>query len=158
MRASSDEREPKQRNLKRLVAAKHTRFIVLMLTDRDNYGFDEHTLPPLVTLMESASPDGCRWLHTGVIGYFLTSSRSVSRVQHVIEQAEGLRTADERFASLGVGLAEGPMVADFTWLGRLKPKTFPLGTVANDASHSAQLPDAYRQPLQSLLNEFDRNA
>ena len=138
--------------------AKRKRFIVLMLTDRDNYGFDEHTLPPLVALMDSASPDGCRWLHTGVIGYFVTSRHSSTRVQRVIEQAEQLRTADSRFASLGIGLAEGPMVADFTWLGRLKPDMFPLGTVANDASRSAQLPDAYQQPLRSLLNEFDRNA
>ena len=138
--------------------AKRKRFIVLMLTDRDNYGFDEHTLPPLVALMDSASPDGCRWLHTGVIGYFITSRHSAACVQHVIEQAEQLRSADSRFESLGIGLAEGPMVADFTWLGRLKPSTFPLGTVANDASRSAQVPDAYQQSLQSLLHEFDRNA
>ena len=137
------------------MAAKHQRFIVLVLADRDNYGFDEITLPPLIALMDSALPDQRRWLHTGVIGYFLTSSRSLAQVQKIIEQAERLRGTDSRFASLGIGLAEGPMVADFTWLGHLKEEMAPLGTVANDASRSAQLSDAYKKTLQSLCQEFN---
>ena len=129
-----------------------------MFTDRDNWGFDEHTLPPLVALMDSASPDRSQWLHTGVIGYFLTSGHAVSRVQIVIEKAERLRTEDSRFTRLGIGFAEGLMLADFTSSGQLRPQMVPLGTVANEASRSAQLSDAYKQPLQSLSREFNRNA
>ena len=129
-----------------------------MLTDRDNYGFDEHTLPPLIALMDSASPDARQWIHTGVIGYFLTSSAALARVQQVIAQAEHLRGTDDRFASVGIGLAEGRMVADFNSPGSLNPEMVPLGTVANDASRSANVSHAYQQPLKSLLHEFKCNA
>ena len=129
-----------------------------MLTDRDNYGFNEHTLPPFIALMDAASPDGRQWVHTGVIGYFLTSFAALARVQQVIAQAEHLRGTDDRFANLGIGLAEGRMIADFNSLGRLNPDMMPLGTVANDASRSANVPDAYQQPVQSLSHEFNGNA
>ena len=138
------------------MAAKHKRFIVLMLTDRANYGFDEHTLPPLIALMDSASPDQRQFWHSCVTGYFLTSRDALSRVQSVIDQAVRLRNADSRFSSLGIGLAEGSMLGDFTLLGRLK-EVVPVGAVVNDASRSGQLPDAYQQPLHALSNEFDRN-
>jgi hypothetical protein len=32
-------------------------FIVVMFVDRKGFGFNEHTLPPLVTLMDTVSPD-----------------------------------------------------------------------------------------------------
>jgi hypothetical protein len=140
------------------MSGKIKRFIVLVLADRDNYGYDEHTLPPLLAVMDSGSPDTRHSTHLCVIGFFLTSSRSLSRVQGVIRQAELLRSTDNRFASLGIGLAEGRMVADFTWLGRLKLNTLPLGDTANTAARSAQIPDGYRQPLQSLHEEFHRKA
>ncbi len=137
------------------MAAKKKRFIVLVLTDRDNYGFDEHSLPPLVALMDSASPDQREFWHSCVTGYFLTSSGALSRVRRVIEQAERLRTADSRFSSLGIGLAEGSLLADFTLLGRLK-EIAPVGTVVNDASRSAQTPGAYQNSLQALTHELQR--
>jgi hypothetical protein len=49
------------------------------------------------------------------------------------------------------------MLAEFTWFGCLKSEAIPLGTVANDASRSAQVPDAYQRSLQSLRDEFNRD-
>ena len=140
------------------MAGKTRRFIVVVLNERNNYGFDEHTLPPLIALMDSASPDARHWRHTSVIGFFLTSSEALARVQHLIQQLEHLRITDSLFASLGIGLAEGQMVADFTWLGRVREEMPPLGDTANRASHSAQFPDAYKPILQSLCDEFNRRA
>jgi hypothetical protein len=136
------------------VAAERKRFIVLILADRENYGFDEQTLPPLVALMDSASPDQRQFCHSCVTGYFLTSRDSLTRVEGIIQQAERLRTTDSRFSSLGVGLAEGSMLADFTVLERLKPEMTPLGTVANNASRSARILGGYQQPLKALRHEF----
>jgi hypothetical protein len=103
-------------------------FTVLMFLDRDLYGYDEHMLPPLIALMDSASRDHRAWTHTGPTGYFLTSPSSRDRIRRVIEQAELLRTSDSRFERLGICHAEGPMVAEFTWLGRLKTEMTPLGS------------------------------
>jgi hypothetical protein len=113
------------------------RFIVLDFSDRDEFGFNEHTLPPLIALMDSASPDHRPWCHAGVTGYFLASASAAKRVQKTIEAAEHLRDTDSRFASLGIGSAEGPMIAEFTWLGRLKTQITPIGDVARVACRAA---------------------
>ena len=120
-----------------------------MFLDRDLYGFDEHTLPPLIALMDSAAPDYRSWTHTGPDGYFLTSPESLGRIRRVIQQAEQLRSSDTRFERLGIGLAEGSMVADFTWFGRLKTQMPPLGSAPLAAYHCAEA-DSYREALRSL--------
>jgi len=85
----------------------------------------------------------------------------VARSGHFLHNDEGFfalsfRTGDERFSSLGIGLAEWSMAADFTFLGRLK-NFVPIGSVSNDALHSAQTIDAYRTPFQALCHELNRN-
>src|SRR4030095_6082280 len=109
-----------------LMPIQRHRFTVLMVVDRDKYGYDEHTLPPLIALMDSAAPDVRTWTHTGPNGYFLTSPGSLIRIQRVIEQFEQLPTSDSRFDRLGIGLAESEMVADFTSRGVLKTEAPPL--------------------------------
>ena len=61
------------------MAARQKRFIVLMLADRNHWGFNEQTLPPLVALMDSASPDYRKFWHSCVTGYFLTSRGALFR-------------------------------------------------------------------------------
>ena len=134
------------------------RFIVLALVDRNDYGYDENTLPQLVALVDAASPDGWQWLHTGPIGYFHTSALSVESVHRIIEQAEKLRRSDERFSSLGIGLAEGEMIGAFTDAGSLDLHAIPVGTVMNDALLSAQTADGYRETMQWLLHHFKPSA
>ena len=129
--------------------ARHKSFTVLVFIDRDLYGFDEHTLPPLIALIDSADPDQRRWTHIGTTGFFLTSPDSLDRIRRVIEQAEQLRSSDIRFERLGIGLAEGLMIADFTWFGRVTTKMTPLGMVTG-AAYDCAVSDNYREALQSL--------
>lgn len=136
----------------RHTAGRH-RFIVLALRDCDDYGFEEHTLPALATLMHAAAPEHRQSIATQVTGYFLTSRDALTRVRGVIEQVERLCAADSRLRSLGIGLAEGPLIADLSMLSKSSDLP-PLGTVANEATRSAKVPHAYRQTLQRLADEF----
>ena len=125
-----------------------------MLMDRDKYGFDEHTLPRLIALMDSGRPDYRAWTHTGPTGYFLPSRKSIYRIRKVVEQAEQLCISDQRFESLAIGLADGPMIADFTWFGRLKTEMPPIGDAPSLAYRRAEVADGFRDALQSLSDEF----
>ena len=137
------------------MAAKCKRFIVLVFSDRENDGFDEYTLPSLVALMDSARPDEREFCHTGVTGYFLTSRSAMNRVRMAVELAEGIRTSDRHFGAVGIGLAEGSLLGEFSFFGRLK-RLLPYGAVVEEAMRSAQLPDAYRDSLQRL-DELQRS-
>lgn len=135
------------------MAARSTRFIVLSLSDRDEYGFDETALPLLCGLMDAASPDHRQSWHAGVTGYFLTSADALARVRRLLEEAERLSASNGRFGSLGIGLGEGPLMAEFSLFGRLK-HLVPIGSVVNESSRSARTPGAWRQVLQSITEEL----
>jgi len=133
------------------MSAKKKRIIVLALGDLDKWGFNEETLPLLVSVMESSKPDYLRIVFSGVTGYFISSPRSVTRVQKVIKAVENLRDSDGRFARLGIGLDEGDMIADFHWWGGLKKEGIPpLGQVANEAVLCSDHPDRYQEKLNTL--------
>src|SRR5438477_8730529 len=73
--------------------AKRKSFIVVMLGDRNGWGFDETTFPPLIALMDSASPDYRRLrVPRGVTAYFLASPAGARRdffqAHHVAQDAE----------------------------------------------------------------------
>ena len=130
--------------------AKRKAFIVVILGDRTGEGFDETTLPPLVALIESASPDYRQVLTPrGVAAFFIASSAAAQRAGHLVVAAEHLRSSDSRFETLGIGISSGEMIADFSWFGRLR--SVPLGTVANEASRLvSSAPDAYLPSLTSI--------
>jgi len=136
------------------MAAERRRFIVLSLGDLDKWGFNEHTLPLLVALMESGAPDYIHSVIFGVTGYFVTSRRALIRVEMVVRDAEKLRDADERFSSLGIGLAEGEMIAKFNWWGGVEQGGMPpLGLVATEAVRCSNQPNAYHEKLQALTGK-----
>jgi hypothetical protein len=129
------------------VTATRDRFFVVALGDRDNMGFNERTLPALVSLVDAHFPDYRDVTHLGVMVYFKASTDSLRRVRSLTEAAEQLRKRPE-FATLGIGMADGPMIAGSS-------DTPPLGTSANDASClSGTAPDAYLTPLNALLREY----
>jgi class 3 adenylate cyclase len=134
--------------------AKRKAFIVVMLGDRTGEGFDETSLPLLVDLMDSASPDYRQLLsRRGVAGYFVASSDAAERADRLVAAAEQLRQSATRFESLGIGISAGDMIADFTLFGRLR--SAPLGTVANEASRLvASTPDAYLPSLTSIRDAY----
>ena len=81
----------------------------------------------------AARPDFRNVVHTGVVGYFLTSRDALERVRRVVDSAGALRKEDKRFESLGIGLAEGLMIAEFTFWGQPKHGTLPFGNPAGIA-------------------------
>jgi hypothetical protein len=133
---------------------KWTLFIVVMLGDRNGWGFDETTFPPLIALMDSASPDYRRLMvPRGFTAYFLASPAGARRAERLVAQADELRTNDAHFKSLGIGISTGEMIADFTWFGRLRSE--PLGTVATEAARLVRsAPDAYVSLLKSILDAY----
>ena len=74
----------------------------------------------LLRLVDSSAPEYRMFTHTGVVANYLTSPRALRAVEGAITKAESLRESDPRFAALGIGLAEGELIAEFDWLGRLK--------------------------------------
>jgi hypothetical protein len=133
------------------VSLKYKRFIVLTLGDTESWGYNEHTLPMLLQLVDSSGPDYRMFTHTGVVANYLTSKRALKAVEDIIARAETLRDKDPRFATLGIGLAEGELLAEFDWLGRLKADgDRPLGPALSDAVQVEGEPQRYRKILQTL--------
>jgi hypothetical protein len=117
------------------VGAKTKRFIVVCLGDADptSLGYDEETLPVLWELAASSKPAARTFNNRGAVMYYISSPRAVAAVEALIAKVEALRASDSRFATLGIGLAEGRMVAEFDWLGRVKSdRSPPLGRTANE--------------------------
>src|SRR5262245_56518753 len=110
------------------------RFITLTLGDTESWGWNEHTLPMLLQLVDLSMPDYRMFTHTGVVANYLTSPRALKAVEETITKVESLRNTDSRFATLGIGLAEGELFAEFDWLGRLKTeRERPMGSSLMDA-------------------------
>ncbi|MFA5190476.1 MAG: hypothetical protein WC740_07120 [Verrucomicrobiia bacterium] len=133
------------------MSAKIKRFIVVSLSDSNSWGYNEHTLPLLLRLVDSSMPDARSFTHLGVVAYFLTSPQALVAVETLITQAGALRDSDSRFATLSIGLAEGELLGEFDWLGRLKKNSIvPLGTAYNEAVLSAEEPQKYKETLRVL--------
>ncbi len=132
------------------MGAARKEFVVVALGDRDGYGYDEHTLPILLRLVESSSPDAHLSTHLGVISFFLPSHRSLDSVLDLVSAAETLRDGDSRFPSLGIGVSRGPLIAEFDWRGRVKHSTIPSGETANRASAGVAGLQNYRETLNTL--------
>jgi hypothetical protein len=95
------------------VSIKQKRFIVLTLSDTESWGYEEHTLLLLLKIVDSSAPDYRMFTHTGVVANYLTSPSALQSVEKVVAQAEAFRDTDLRFATLGIGLAEGELIAEF---------------------------------------------
>ena len=132
------------------MGAARKEFLVVALGERNGHGYDEHTLPILVRLLESSSPDTHHSTHLGVMGFFLPSRRSVAAVSDLISAVETLRDGDSRFASLGIGISRGPLIAEFDERDRVKSSTRPVGETANRASSGAVGAQNYRDILSTL--------
>jgi len=132
------------------VSAVRKDFVVVALGDREGNGYDEHTLPILVRVMESSKPDAQLSTHRGVIVYYLKSPETIAAVSDFISAVETLRDTDPRFASLGIGIAHGPLLAEFDWRGQVKASFAPMGEIANAASAGVAGPQNYQETLNGL--------
>ena len=141
------------------MSVQRKRFITLTLGDRESWGYNEMTLPILLRLVDSSSPDYRMFTHTGVVANYVTSRRALRFVEDAITKSEALRDNDPRFATLGIGLAEGELIADFDWRGRLKARSDrPLGPSLTDAVKVEREPQKYREVLQALRRTFSTPA
>ncbi len=125
-------------------------FIVLALGDRDGEGFSEGVHLRLLQLIDSSAPDTRVCSPRGFVAFYLLSLRAVAAVEQVISDAETLRDSEQAFASLGIGLAFGPLIANFDSRGRVDPSFLPIGVVANSASRAVQTEQTYRDKLSEL--------
>jgi hypothetical protein len=133
------------------MSIKRKKFITLTLGVTESWGYDEHTLPILLHLVDSSEPDYRMFTHAGVVANYQTSPRALKSVEEVITKTESLRGSDSRFATLGIGLAEGELIAEFDWLGRIKTDRYkPLGGSVGDAARVEREPQRYREILQTL--------
>ena len=137
------------------MSIKRKRFITVTLGDTKSWGWNEHTLPILLQLVDSSTPDYRMFTHIGIVANYLTSPRALRAVEDVIARAESLRDTDSRFATLGIGLAEGELLAEFDWLGRLKTeRERPMGSSLTDAVRMEREPQRYREVLQTLRDIY----
>jgi hypothetical protein len=135
------------------MGAKTKRFIVVCLgdADTDSLGYDEETLPMLWELAASSKPAARTFNHKGAVTYYVSSPQAVAAVEALVAKVEALRATDSRFATLGIGLAEGHMVTEFDWLGRVKSdRSPPLGRIANDANGLVRQPQKYKDRLREI--------
>jgi len=126
-------------------------FIVVILGDSDAYGYDQHAIPVLAQIVESSSPDARTASHLGFVAYCRTSASTLEAVKILIADAEALRQGDSRFASLGIGLAEGELVAECDSMGRVSiDRIAPMGGAVNDASSCFRERTRYRDVFANV--------
>jgi class 3 adenylate cyclase len=92
----------------------------------------------------------CISSHIGVVGFYLRSARAAAAVEQVISDAEKLRDSNKAFATLGIGLTHGPLIADFHKDGSVNATFTPVGEVANHASRAVHGMQNYRETLADL--------
>ncbi len=130
------------------------RFIVLSLNEKDSWGWNEQTLPRLIQLVDSMEPDARIFTHTGVVAHFQASRAALKKMEQVVIGAEELRKNDERFSTLGTGIAEGECTTEFDTRGRVKERAMILGDAAGESVRSASKPNEYKETLQNLKNSI----
>ena len=134
------------------MSGQRTEFIVLAVGDRDGEGFPESAYLRILQFIDSSAPDARVCSARGFVAYYLPSPRALSAVEQVISQAEALRDSDAACASLGIGLAHGPLIADFDSHGRVNGAFPPVGEVANTASRAIHAEQVYRNTLSELYH------
>jgi class 3 adenylate cyclase len=132
------------------VSGQRREFIVLAMGDRESQGHDEAAQLRLFQLIDSSAPDSCISSRIGIVGFYVRSARSVAAVEQVISDAEKLRDSNKAFATLGIGLADGPLIADFHVDGSVNTAFTPVGEVANQASRAVHGAQNYRERLSDL--------
>ena len=135
----------------KIMSAKPKRFIVISIGGTGGYGYDEQTLPVLLRLAESHNPDHWVSINTGIVSHFRTSKRNFLAVQKLVAEVESLKISDPRFSDLKIGVAEGELIGDFDWLGRLKTAGISLlGDTINEAVRASSKASDYQAALHTI--------
>jgi len=132
------------------MGAERRDFIVIAVGDTESYGYNEQALPPLIALADSTAPETRVFTNIGVVAFYLPSERGIAAARDLVSQAETLRDRNSQFTSLRIGVARGPLIADFDRRGAVKRDFTPLGEAANRASAGVARKQNYREILEHL--------
>ncbi len=109
---------------------KHDNLIILYITDE--WGFNEITWPILAQVIERGKPDYVEFLNPGTFYiYYKGTKQKRKKYDSLLAEMKGLIAGDDRFEDVRVGMANGKMIFEVDWLGRIKSP--PIGGPGNDA-------------------------
>ncbi|HEX4048244.1 MAG TPA: hypothetical protein VH309_10440 [Elusimicrobiota bacterium] len=100
-------------------------------------GIDEATASLVSAKINEFDPD--YWLlfqPDSYIFFFREKRNGKERSVRGVAALKALKNSNIRLGVLRIGQASGPLVADFSWFGRVK--TPPFGTAANEAHKNAR--------------------
>jgi len=110
-------------------------FIVVCLHKPD--GFSPEVGPNLLEMVEISHPDHWEFIHPGtVLAYFRARGRSKKNAANLTFSFDSLKSRDLRYKSVGMGQAQGRLLADIDFWGRVKSS--PLGSVVGKAIECAR--------------------
>ena len=142
------------------VSAKAKSFIVVSIGNTSGCVDGGQLLPLLMTIIDSHAPDHRVITNKGVMVHFRTSKRKFKMVKSLVAEAGALRTRDARFAELKVGVAEGELIGEFDWFGRVKSYGYLglFGGANLEAVRSETTPGACKEKLRSIAQNLDVQA
>jgi hypothetical protein len=139
--------------------ARMARFVIVHVVDRDDWGFDEHSLPRLVAAAEAAGVSEWQMTHASVTAYFLAeegprASREVlDRVAAFVTAVEAVRDSDAKCVSIGNGIVWGDLLAEFDRHGGIRHGGLLAGMAHAHAVTAARGPQTYAAALASLRTD-----
>jgi len=110
-------------------------FIVVCI--HDAAGFAREVGPILLEMVEITSPDHWEFIRPGtVMAYYRIKGKAKKGAADLRFSFESLQSRDARYQRIGIGLAEGRLIADIDFWGKVK--TTPLGSIVGKAIEDAR--------------------
>ena len=107
-------------------------------------GFEENTFSPIRELFVASEPDFWEYQKPGtLLAYFLKRNNGQVRAEQLVSRVEQFKKTSSAFLAIGCAKTEGPLIADLSFLGKVKSS--PLGTSVSHAVESAR-----RQSLKGV--------
>lgn len=86
----------------------------------------------MVDLIEAHRPSWWELMNPdGYFVYFRTTRRNARRASHLYRGITNLIVRDDRFSEFAIGQAEGDLISELDWLGRVRSP--PMGGTAKQA-------------------------
>ncbi|NNN07390.1 MAG: hypothetical protein HKL90_15975 [Elusimicrobia bacterium] len=117
------------------MAARKEEFSIVALLIPD--GIDEDVASLVSAKIDEFDPD--YWLLSqpdSYIFFFRENRSGKERAVHGVASLQILKNSSIRLRALRIGQARGPLVADFSWFGRVKSP--PFGAAVNEAQKNAR--------------------
>jgi hypothetical protein len=133
-------------------------FYIVSVGDREGDGFNELTLPSLVSIVDEFNPDGIVIVHSGIVALFRRKRHDTRDIQTLCDSLDQLRNTNPDYSALGIGLAEGQLIGEFDRRGKMVNADQFLGDARIDAVRIEAEPHGYRRVLANLQKNAEQNA